>query len=52
MACDEYVEEMELRSVTKILKKLAEKPAPLLIYVRYEVILDKSGDQAICHFKV
>ena len=30
MACDEYVEEMALRSVTKILKKLAEKPAPLL----------------------
>jgi hypothetical protein len=52
MAGDEYVEEIELCSVTKFLKKLAEKPAPLLIYVHYDVILDKDGDQAICHLKV
>jgi len=49
---DENVEEMELCSVTIILKKLAEKPAPLLPYVHYEIIPDKSRGQVIYHYKV
>jgi len=49
---DEYIDEMELCPVTKILKKLAEKPAPVLPYVHYEIILDKSRGQAICHYEV
>jgi hypothetical protein len=45
-------EEIELFSVTKILKKPAEKPAPELPYVHYEIILDKGRGQAICHSEV
>lgn len=52
MTGDEYIEEMELCPVTKILKKLAEKPAPVLPYVHYEIILDKSRGQAISHYEV
>jgi hypothetical protein len=52
VAGDEYGEEMELCSVTSILKKLAEKPEPVLAYFHCEVILDKSRDQPICHSEV
>ena len=52
MAGDEYGEEMELCLVTRILKKRAEKPAPVLPYVHYEVIFDKSRTQAICYSEV
>jgi hypothetical protein len=52
VAGDEYGEETELCSVTSILKKLAEKPEPVLAYFYYEVILDKSREQAIWHSEV
>jgi len=49
---DEYIEEMELCPATKTLKKLVEQPAPVLLHVHYEIILDKNRGQAICHYEV